>query len=37
MASPDVVFDQAANAALSQNHPRRQMETPATVDQWDLG
>jgi zinc protease len=37
MASPDVVFDQAVDAALSGNHPRRQPETPATVDQWELG
>jgi len=36
MASPDVVFDQATNTALSQNHSRRQPETPATVDRWDL-
>jgi zinc protease len=36
MASPDVVFNQAIAAALSQNHPRRQPETPATVDQWNL-
>ena len=36
MASPDVVFNQTIDAALSQNSPRRQPETPATVDQWDL-
>jgi len=36
MASPDVVFDQAMDAALSRNSPRRQPETPATVDQWNL-
>ena len=36
LASPDVVFDQTIDAALSGNHPRRQPETPATVDQWDL-
>ena len=36
MASPDVVFDQALDAALSGNSPRRQPETPATVDQWNL-
>ncbi len=36
MASPDVVFDQALGAALSRNSPRRQPETPATVDQWNL-
>jgi zinc protease len=36
IASPDVVFDQAIDAALSRNSPRRQPETPATVDQWNL-
>ena len=35
-ASPDVVFNQTIDAALSRNSPRRQPETPATVDQWDL-
>jgi len=37
MASPDVVFNQTIDAALSGNSPRRQPETPATVDRWDLG
>jgi zinc protease len=36
MASPDVVFDQAIGATLSRNSPRREPETPATVDQWNL-
>ncbi|HTI38994.1 MAG TPA: insulinase family protein [Vicinamibacterales bacterium] len=36
LASPEVVFDQAVDAALSRNSPRRQPETPATVDRWDL-
>jgi zinc protease len=36
MASPGVVFNQTIAAALSRNSPRRQPETPATVDQWDL-
>jgi zinc protease len=36
MASPTVVFNQAVAAALSSSNPRRQPETPATVDQWDL-
>ncbi len=36
MASPDVVFRQTIEAALSGNHPRREPETPATVDKWDL-
>jgi len=35
-ASPDVVFSQTLEAALSRSSPRRQPETPATVDQWDL-
>jgi len=36
MASPDVVFNQAIDAILSRNSPRRQPETPAEVDQWNL-
>src|SRR5574338_14386 len=36
MASPDVVFEQTIASALSGNSPRRQPETPATVDQWNL-
>jgi zinc protease len=36
MASPDVVFDQTIDAALSRNSPRRQPETPATIDKWNL-
>ena len=36
MASPDVVFNQTIDAALTRNNPRRQPETPATVDQWNL-
>jgi len=36
LASPDVVFNQTVDSALSGNHPRRQPETPATVDRWDL-
>ncbi|HTM24880.1 MAG TPA: insulinase family protein [Vicinamibacterales bacterium] len=36
MASPDAVFNQTIAAALSRNHPRRQPETPSTVDQWNL-
>ncbi len=35
-ASPDVVFNQTVDATLSRNHPRRQPETPATVDKWNL-
>jgi zinc protease len=37
MASPDVVFNQEMLAALSGNNPRLRPQTPATVDQWDLG
>jgi zinc protease len=37
MASPEVVFNQAILAALSGNSPRLRPQTPATVDQWDLG
>ena len=36
MASPDVVFSQTLYSTLSRDHRRRQPETPATVDQWDL-
>ena len=36
LASPDVVFSQAIDASLSGNNPRRQPETPATVEQWNL-
>jgi zinc protease len=36
MASPDVVFNQTITAAISGNHLRRQPETPATVDKWNL-
>jgi len=35
-ASPDVVFNQTLNSAISRNHPRRQPETTASVDQWNL-
>jgi len=35
-ASPDVVFNRTVGAALSQNSLRRQPETPATVEQWNL-
>ena len=36
LASPDVVFNQAIDSALSGNSPRRQPETPATVEKWDM-
>jgi len=35
-ASPDVVFTQTLASTLSREHPRRQPETPETVDQWNL-
>src|SRR6185437_3858000 len=35
-ASPEVVFNQTIDAALSSGHVRRRPETPETVDQWDL-
>jgi zinc protease len=36
MASPEVVFNQAMLALLSNNNPRLRPQTPATVDQWNL-
>jgi zinc protease len=36
IASPDVVFEETIAAALSRNNPRRQPETLATVDKWNL-
>jgi zinc protease len=36
MASPEAVFNQVLDATLSQNSPRRQPETAATVDLWNL-
>jgi zinc protease len=35
-ASPDVVFEQTIDAAFGGGSPRRQPETPATVDRWNL-
>jgi len=35
-ASPDVVFNQAVAAALNGDSPRRQPETPAIVERWNL-
>jgi zinc protease len=35
-SSPDVVFSQTIDAALSGNHARRQPESLASVDQWNL-
>jgi len=36
MASPDAVFGRTIEAARSGNHARRQPETPATIDTWNL-
>ncbi len=36
IASPQVVFNQTVAAALSRDSPRRQPETPATVERWSL-
>jgi zinc protease len=36
LAEPDVLFDQAVDAALTQNHVRAQPLTPATVDRMNL-
>jgi zinc protease len=36
MASPDVVFNQAIEAALNAGNPRRQPETIDTVQRWNL-
>ncbi|MGH9147633.1 MAG: M16 family metallopeptidase, partial [Vicinamibacterales bacterium] len=35
-AQPDVLFNQTLDAALSQNHPRAQPLTPASVDRMNL-
>ena len=35
-AVPEFAFAEALTSILGQNHPRRQMTTPATVDQWNL-
>jgi zinc protease len=35
-ASPGYAFSEALTAALYQNHPRRRLTTPATVDGWNL-
>ena len=35
-ASPDIVFNRTIEEALSGSHPRRQPETPTTIDRWDL-
>jgi zinc protease len=36
MASPDIVFDQAIDVTFNGNSARRQPESAATVDQWNL-
>jgi zinc protease len=35
-ASPDVVFNRAIDAALNGGNPRRQADTPETIQQWNL-
>ncbi len=35
-AVPEIAFFDTLNSTLSQNHARRRMPTPATVDQWNL-
>ncbi|HEX5069409.1 MAG TPA: insulinase family protein [Vicinamibacterales bacterium] len=35
-ADPDYAFGAALTEALYQNHPRRQLTAPATIDQWNL-
>ena len=35
-AAPEYAFIQMLTSTLSQNHPRRRLPTPATVDQWNL-
>jgi zinc protease len=35
-ASPEFVFNRTIDAATSGDNPRRQPETPATVEQWNL-
>jgi len=35
-ANPDIVFNRAIESALTGNHARRQPETPASIDRWDL-
>ena len=34
--SPDYAFNEALSAIMGQNHPRRQLTTAATIDQWNL-
>ena len=36
MAAPEMAFLETLASTMSQNHPRRQITTPATVDQWNL-
>jgi zinc protease len=36
MASPEVVFNRTIDSLLDGNNPRRQPETPATIDKWNL-
>src|SRR5579872_851169 len=36
MASPEVVFNRTIDSLLDGNSPRREPETPATIDRWNL-
>jgi zinc protease len=33
---PEMLFSRTLQETLTQNHPRRQMTTPETIDQWNL-
>jgi zinc protease len=35
-AVPEFAFAEALTSIMGQNHPRRRITTPATVDQWNL-
>ena len=35
-AVPEFAFSETLSNTMSQNHPRRQPATPATIDQWNL-
>jgi zinc protease len=35
-AVPEFAFAEALTSILGQNHPRRRITTPATIDQWNL-
>jgi zinc protease len=35
-STPEFAFSEALNSALGQNHPRRRVPSPETVDEWNL-